>query len=128
MKKAIEEETGRLRWPDRPAAQGCGRRYPAFRPTASPCDSADPFGAALGQLSVITLESIDYLEREIALGVQATPIGSVRENWPFGLMCVVDCRVRGLGKRVAVVVPVRTAWLVSSPSAAPRLTSAYIKP
>lgn len=76
----------------------------------------------------ITLESIDYLERAIILGVQETPIVSVRENWPFGLMCVVDCRVRGLGIREAVVAPVRTAWLVSSPSASPRLTSAYIKP
>jgi hypothetical protein len=76
----------------------------------------------------ITIENVEYLEREILDGILITPIALVRETGPFGITCAVDCRIRGLGTFHSRVIPVRTAWIFSRPEAAPRLTSAYPKP
>jgi hypothetical protein len=76
----------------------------------------------------ITSESVEYLEAEILRGILITPIALVRPTPPFGTTCVVDCPIRGLGRLGARVVPARTAWIFSDPEAAPRLTSAYLKP
>jgi len=76
----------------------------------------------------ITTENVEYLEGEISRGILITPIARVRTTHPFGITCVVDCPVRGLGNLSARVAPARTAWIFSDPEAAPRLTSAYLKP
>ena len=76
----------------------------------------------------VTLDSIDYLEREIRLGINRNSITSTRENWPFGLNCVVDFPLRGLGPRRSRIIPIRTVWIIERPEARPRLTSAYLKP
>ena len=76
----------------------------------------------------ITVESIDYLEEQIYLGICIHPIFSIRENWPHGTACTVDWEIHGIGRHSARIVPLRTAWLYSTPAAAPRLTNTYLKP
>jgi hypothetical protein len=76
----------------------------------------------------ITLDSVTYLEAEILSGILIRPITAVRGIQPFGITCVVDCPIRGIGAFEDRVVPVRTAWIFSDPASAPRLTSAYLKP
>jgi hypothetical protein len=76
----------------------------------------------------ITVEHVDHLEAEIRSGILTTPVGSTRDNPPYGLNCVVDVPVRGVGDKRERTVTVRTAWLISDEGAAPRLVSAYPKP
>jgi hypothetical protein len=76
----------------------------------------------------ITLKDIDYLEAEILAGVLKTPIREIRGNAPYGVNCVVDIPIRGLGTKSERVLPVLTAWQIIEPGEAPRLVTAYIKP
>jgi hypothetical protein len=78
------------------------------------------FSSILG----ITLERIDYLEGAIQTGVLAVGVSAARGT-PWGISCVVDVPVRGVGAKGGRVVDVRTAWLLRGAGAAPSLTSAY---
>lgn len=74
----------------------------------------------------ITLDAIAYLEAQIMARVLDTPVCEVRENPPWGVNCVVDMPIPGIGARADHVANVRTAWIISTPGARPRLVSAYI--
>ncbi|MGH2904527.1 MAG: DUF6883 domain-containing protein [Solirubrobacteraceae bacterium] len=76
----------------------------------------------------ITLDDINYLAAEITAGVLQTPISTVEENPPYGISCVVNLPIRGLGPKTDRIVNVRTAWLIADADTPPRLVSAYIKP
>jgi hypothetical protein len=76
----------------------------------------------------ITIDSLDYLERQILAGISEAPLMAVRPSRSFGFNCAVDVPVRGVDLRGDRIVRVRTAWLLADPDAAPRLTSAYVKP
>jgi filamentous hemagglutinin len=90
-----------------------------------------PHGAskAKGFASIlqITLEDLDYLEARIQEGLLYTPISTIRQNRPFGVNCVIDIPVRGIGAKIERVAAVRTIWELADANAAPRLVSAYIK-
>jgi hypothetical protein len=90
--------------------------------------SGGPKARGFERILGITIDSVEYLEEAILTSLLTAPIIAVRDNRPFGLTCVVDCPVRGIGEFKARVVPVRTAWIFSEPVSAPRLTSAYPKP
>jgi hypothetical protein len=85
---------------------------------------------AEGFLSIlgITLDAIDYLEREIRGGILIMPISAVRNNPPHGVNCVVEIPVRGLDSKAARVVVVRTIWGVADREQQPRLVNAFPKP
>jgi filamentous hemagglutinin len=87
-------------------------------------DKARGFEKILG----ITLEHADHLEAEIRQAVLTRPIIAVRQVSSFGTGCAVDCPVRGVGHLSHRVVTVRTSWIIPNRGAAPRLTSAYLKP
>lgn len=74
----------------------------------------------------ITLDAIEYLEAQILARVLDTPVCEVRENPPWAVNCVVDMPIPGIGARANYVANVRTAWIISTPGARPRLVSAYI--
>ncbi|MFI5005664.1 MAG: DUF6883 domain-containing protein [Solirubrobacterales bacterium] len=74
----------------------------------------------------ITIEAIEYLEAQIMARVLDTPVCEVRENPPWGVNCVIDMPIRGIGAKADRVANVRTAWIVSTPGGPPRLVSAYI--
>lgn len=76
----------------------------------------------------ITIDDLDHLEAEIRKGIRTRPIVSTRTADPFGVTCVVDCPVQGLGLLTYRVVPARTSWIYPDRTSAPRLTSAYLKP
>jgi hypothetical protein len=76
----------------------------------------------------ITIDAIDYLEEAIYRGILVLPVRTVRDNPPWGVICVVMVPVRGLGEKSERVVDVRTAWALDYPGAAPRLASAYLRP
>lgn len=82
------------------------------------------FEAILG----IRIEDVEYLEGAILNGVKGRPIDEVRDNAPYGINCVIDVPVRGLGEREGRSVDVRTVWEVTVHQAPPRLVSAYLKP
>jgi hypothetical protein len=85
---------------------------------------AQGFARILG----ITIDSIDYLESEIHAGIRDTPISSVRNNCPYGLSCVVEFPLRGVGGYEGRVVKVRTIWQFAATGTRPRLISALLKP
>ena len=82
------------------------------------------FEAMLG----ITIDAIDYLEAQIMSRILDTPLSDVRNNPPYGINCVVDMPIRGIGAHGQRIVNVRTAWLISTAGDPPRLVSAYPKP
>ncbi len=75
----------------------------------------------------ITIEDVDYLAGAIQRGILIEPVGSVRENPPWGLNCVVEIPVRGLGEKDGRIVNVRTVWEIAGETP-PRLVNAYLKP
>jgi hypothetical protein len=76
----------------------------------------------------ITVDDVDYLEGAIRAGVLAMPITAVRDNAPYGVKCVVEIAVHGLGAKRKRIIYVRTVWALEDSVAAPRLISAYLKP
>jgi hypothetical protein len=76
----------------------------------------------------ITIEDIDYLEGAILAGAQTTPIRSISDNAPYGVNCVVNMPIRGVGARTDRVINVRTVWEYNQPGAPPRLVTAIPKP
>jgi len=76
----------------------------------------------------ITIADIDYLEAEILVRILDTPIREVRDNRPYGVKCVVDIQVRGIGAKAERVINVRTVWAIEQPGAPPRLVTAIPKP
>jgi Domain of unknown function (DUF6883) len=85
---------------------------------------AQGFESILG----VTIADLDYVEGAILAGVKSAAIGSVRGNAPYGVICVVDVALRGLGAKEDRQVDVRTVWELTGSEAPPRLVSAYLKP
>ena len=75
----------------------------------------------------ISSASVRHLEAEIRRGILQVPISAVRDNPPYGINCVVDFSIRGIGARSSVLARLRTIWLTKQ-DAPPRLVSAYLKP
>ena len=76
----------------------------------------------------ITIDAIDYLEAQIMARVLDTPVSTIEDNPPYGINCVVDMPIGGIGAKVDRVANVRTVWEFDRPGAPPRLVSAYPKP
>lgn len=76
----------------------------------------------------ITIDDVDYLADAIMAGVLRTPISSMREKPPYGVNCVVELDIRGIGAHNRRVANVRTVWQLAEPGGQPRLVSAYPKP
>jgi filamentous hemagglutinin len=75
----------------------------------------------------ITIADIDYLEGAIQTGVLVVPVASVRDNPPYGVNCVAEVPVRGLGEKRERVVNVRTVWVLAA-GTPPRLATAFPRP
>ncbi|MGP0101485.1 MAG: DUF6883 domain-containing protein [Solirubrobacteraceae bacterium] len=67
------------------------------------------------------------LEACIRDGILQTPISAMRQNPPYGINCVVDIPVRGIGAKNECVATVRTVWVIADADTPPRLITAYIK-
>ncbi len=76
----------------------------------------------------ITIDAIDYLEAQILARVLDTPVSTIEDNPPYGINCVVDMLIGGIGAKADRIVNVRTVWTFDQPGASPRLLSAYPKP
>jgi hypothetical protein len=81
---------------------------------------ANGFSLILG----ITIENVDYLEAAICTGILNNVISGVRDNLPYGVNCVVEFPLRGVGGYRARVVDLRTVWLLADAVSRPRLLSA----
>ena len=86
-----------------------------------------PKARGFADILEITLEDVDYLDVQIREGVLRTPISAVRQNPPYGINCVVEISVRGLGAKSDRIASVRTVWVIANPDTPPRLVTAYIK-
>jgi hypothetical protein len=76
----------------------------------------------------ITIDAIDYLEAQIMARVLDTPICEIRENPPYGVNCVVDMPISGIGAKADRVANVRTVWVLDHPGGPPRLVTAIPRP
>lgn len=85
---------------------------------------AKGFASILG----ISITEIDYLEEQIYAAILKAPITELRQNLPYGVNCVIDFPLQGVGPRHEIIANVRTIWLVSGPASPPRLVSALLKP
>jgi hypothetical protein len=52
----------------------------------------------------------------------------IRENPPYGVNCVVDMPISGIGTKADRVANVRTVWVFDDPGAPPRLVTAIPRP
>jgi hypothetical protein len=75
----------------------------------------------------ITLADIDYLEAEIHLGIRRHPITSLVDNRPYGLNCVVEFPLRGVGSYSDREANLRTVWEMAGPFHPPRMINAFPK-
>jgi hypothetical protein len=80
------------------------------------------------QILGIRIEQIDHLEASIRSGILTAPVRAVRANSPYGVTCIVEIEVEGLGSRHHLSINVRTVWAIAEPGAAPRLITAYPRP
>jgi hypothetical protein len=87
-----------------------------------------PKARGFARILGITVDDVDYLSGVIRMGVLTVPVSAVRDNAPYGVKCVVDLSVRGLGIKHERTIDVRTVWALEDSAAAPRLISAYLKP
>jgi uncharacterized protein DUF6883 len=76
----------------------------------------------------ITIKEIDHLEAEIRTGILTAPVEAVRDRPPYGIHCEVRVAIRGLGDKRERIVGATTGWELAFPGAAPRLTTAYLRP
>lgn len=76
----------------------------------------------------ITIADIDYLEETIRAGISVQPIHGVRDNSPYGINCVIEVPVRGVGTKSSRSINVRTVWALEDREAKPRLVSAFPRP
>jgi hypothetical protein len=91
-------------------------------------DSGGPKARGFERILGITIEAIDYLEAQIMARLRDAPISEVRDRSPYGISCVVEIPIRGIGGKANRVVNVRTVWIIRIPGDAPRLVTAYPKP
>src|ERR1700709_2930935 len=82
------------------------------------------FSAMLG----LTIAEVDYLETVIRRGIRAAPIIAVRPNPPYGVKCLFEFPLRGLGARSHTTVNLRTVWQFGSPASPPRLLTGFPQP
>jgi hypothetical protein len=85
-----------------------------------------PKARGFERLLGITIDDVDHLEAQIMRGILQTPTSAVRYNPPYGVNCVVEVPVRGIGSKCHHAANVRTVWEFADANAAPRLVSAYI--
>jgi hypothetical protein len=64
----------------------------------------------------ITINSIDYLEAHIRVGIQRYPITVVVDNRPHGWSCVVEFPIRGVGRYSQREASLRTIWELAAPT------------
>jgi hypothetical protein len=76
----------------------------------------------------ITIKDIDYLEATIREGILVMPVRSMRIRASCYFQCEVRVPIRGLGERRVRTVEAVTAWEFAHSSAAPRITTAYLRP
>jgi hypothetical protein len=75
----------------------------------------------------IDLMDIDYLAREIRIGITHTPISAVTLVAPDEARCTVQFRIAGPGRYSHRTASLRTGWVVASPTARPRMTTAFLR-
>lgn len=75
----------------------------------------------------ITLLDVGHLADQLLVGIRRAPISDVRDNSPYGLLCEVLVRVRGVNDLADRSVLVTTSWEYRTNDDAPRLVSAYIE-
>jgi hypothetical protein len=80
------------------------------------------------QILGITISDIDYLEEAIRAGICTQLVSEVRDNSPYGINCVVEVPVRGIGTKSTRIINVRTVWTLKARKAQPRLVSAFPRP
>jgi hypothetical protein len=87
-------------------------------------DKARGFATILG----IECDNIEYLEGAIQTGIMVTAIDTVRDNFPYGINCMIALPIRGLGKKNGRIIDARTVWEIPRRGVPPRLVSAYLRP
>jgi hypothetical protein len=86
-----------------------------------------PKARGFADILEITLDDIDYLDAQIRDGVLREPISAIRQNPPYGINCVVEIPVRGIGAKSDRIATVRTVWVIANTDTPPRLITAYTK-
>lgn len=76
----------------------------------------------------ITIRDIDYLESVIRRGILVAPISAVRVRAQYGIHCEVRIEIHGLGDKRTRTIRAITGWEFAYAGAAPRMTTAYLRP
>lgn len=75
----------------------------------------------------ITIDSVDYLEEQILLGVLLHPVKTVIDNRPYGFNCVVEFPIQGIGSYSDRAANLRTIWELADQFRPPRMVNAFLK-
>jgi hypothetical protein len=86
-----------------------------------------PKAKGFSEMLGIDLDSIDYLARQIRIGIIRTPISSVRPLPSGAFSCAVQFRIAGLERYSHRTASLRTAWALDRPTSPPRMTTAFLR-
>jgi len=91
-------------------------------------ETGGPKALGFERILGITSDDVDYIEQAIRVGILKAPIHSIRHNPPFGINCVVQFPIQGLGDKRLRAANLRTTWILVDASACPRLLTAFLRP
>lgn len=72
-------------------------------------------------------DSVDYLHQQIRDGITHTPISMVRPRPSGAVTCTVQFQIAGPGRYSHRTASLRTAWVLDTPTAPPRMTTAFLR-
>lgn len=91
-------------------------------------ETGGPKALGFERILGITRDHIDYVEQSIRIGILSAPIHSIRQNPPFGINCVVEFPIQGVGDKRMRTVNLRTTWIFVEANACPRMLTAFLRP
>lgn len=91
-------------------------------------ETGGPKALGFERILGITRDHVDYVEQSIRIGILGAPVYSIRQNSPFGINCVVEFPIHGIGAKRLRTVNLRTTWIFVEATACPRMLTAFLRP
>jgi len=91
-------------------------------------ETGGPKALGFARILGITRGHVDYVEQSIRIGILRAPVYSIRQNPPFGINCVVEFPIQGVGDKRMRTVNLRTTWIFVEATSCPRMLTAFLRP
>lgn len=91
-------------------------------------ETGGPKALGFERILGITRDDVDYVEQSIRIGILNAPVCSIRRNPPFGINCLVEFPIHGVGNKRLRTANLRTTWIFVDAASRPRLLTAFLRP